>query len=97
MTDLVIAVTVETIVVTLVVGTLVWVQILKLRRLRTEVSEWNARAEQAETQLAGCSVAALGYTDDSAKCGDYGWSQSYEDVLRLRLEVERLREANGVN
>jgi hypothetical protein len=58
-----------------------------------------ARAEQAEVQLAGCGVAALGGIGDRfpvAKKGDYGWSQSYEDVVLLRTRFEELvRRSNA--
>lgn len=50
-----------------------------------------AELEQCRVQLAGCGVAALGYNDKPAKQGDYGWSQSYQDVLNLRAELERAR------
>lgn len=49
-------------------------------------------AEQLSAQLAGCSVAALGGTQNPAKRGDYGWSRSYQDVLDLRIKYERLLE-----
>ncbi len=41
--------------------------------------------EQLRVQLVGCGVAALGYVKDENDCkkGDYGWSQSYEDVKTL--------------
>lgn len=42
---------------------------------------------RAETQLAGCAVAALG-GGPVAKKGDYGWSPAYQDVLDLRAKYE---------
>lgn len=50
--------------------------------------------EQLRTQLAGCAVAALGGTQNVAKKGDYGWSQSYQDVLDLRIKFESLQAEN---
>lgn len=50
--------------------------------------------EQLRTQLAGCSVAALGNTKDIARMGDYGWSPAYQDVLSLRIKYDNgFREA----
>jgi hypothetical protein len=46
--------------------------------------------EQLQVQLAGCGVAALGGLKDPAKPGDYGYSQSYQDVVSLRLKYENL-------
>lgn len=42
-------------------------------------------------QLAGCAAAALGETTNPPACGQYGWSQSYQDVLDLRIKYERLK------
>jgi DNA-binding transcriptional MerR regulator len=52
--------------------------------------ELRKRAEQAEVQLAGCGAAALGYIDPAqlAKPGDYGYSASYGDVVKLRERAE---------
>jgi hypothetical protein len=62
----------------------------------SEIEELRARLAQTEVQLAGCGVAALGWSrDEPAKPGDYGWSESYADVLRLRSEVELLRKVAG--
>lgn len=48
--------------------------------------------DQLRTQLAGCSVAALGATmDQPAQKGDYGWSPAYQDVLDLREKYLDLR------
>lgn len=47
--------------------------------------------EQFEVQLAGCGVAAIGLSNqDPAKPGDFGWSASYADVLKLRRAFEKL-------
>ena len=46
--------------------------------------------DQLRVQLAGCGVAALGWNQNPAKVGDYGWSQSYQDVLELRRKYETL-------
>ena len=50
--------------------------------------------DQTRVQLAGCGAAALGATDPehTAKRGDWGWSPSYEDTLRLRRRFDRLYE-----
>jgi hypothetical protein len=50
---------------------------------------YKERAEQAEVQLAGCGVAALGWAKEPPQPGDYGWSASFADVLKLRHRMER--------
>jgi len=48
--------------------------------------------ERLRVQLAGCGVAALGYSSggNKAKKGDYGWSPAYQDTLELRKKYEKL-------
>lgn len=55
--------------------------------------ELTKEVEQLRVQLAGCSVAALGWNgpESLAKRGDYGWSVPYQDVLELRAKYERLQ------
>lgn len=50
------------------------------------------RVEQLQVQLAGCGVIAMGYDekDNPIKHGEYGWSQSLEDVRTLRKRWESL-------
>ena len=54
---------------------------------------FESEAEQLRVQLAGCAVAALGYTRGKhiAFPGDYAWSLAYADVLKLRRAYDRLR------
>lgn len=64
--------------------------VLQVRDLVKKNAELRARAEKAETQLAGCSAAALGWDLDT-KQGEYGWSAAYGDVVRLRRSSEAAR------
>lgn len=75
----------------------------KLKAFITKTVEAERKAveeemEQLRVQLAGCSVAALGWAqgDNLAKRGDYGWSPSFQDVLDLRQKYEQiLKEAES--
>ena len=54
--------------------------------------------EKLRTQLAGCSVVAIGGTSEKelAKAGDYGWSPAYQDVLELRLEYDKIKPKESI-
>jgi len=58
-----------------------------------EVERLKAENEKLQVQLAGCSVAALGGTNNIAKQGDFGWSASYQDVVNLYARKDKLCEA----
>lgn len=66
-----------------------------------DCEESNSEIDRLNVQLAGCSVAALGYangSNDTGK-GEYGWSPSYQDVkdLRHRYDASQklVRELNN--
>ena len=61
--------------------------------LKLQLAEALAEVEQLRVQLAGCGVAALG--GNGCSKGDYGWSVVFEDVKKLRSEMERLRKENN--
>jgi hypothetical protein len=58
-------------------------------------TDWEKECERLQVQLAGCGVAALGYTKHGlrAKKRSFGWSASYADVLKLRLAFDKI--SNG--
>lgn len=60
---------------------------------RIHIRTLEEKIEQLRVQLAGCSVAALGGTNNPASVGDYGWSLAYEDTLRLRRSFDELLAA----
>jgi hypothetical protein len=70
----------------------------EVARLEGELLQYKLRVSQLEVQLAGCGVAALGWSqgEHKAKLGDYGWSASYGDVLSLRARYELLVNARRV-
>lgn len=72
---------------------------LDTRSDRQKVNDLRKEVEQLRVQLAGCGVAAMCNTHKSReeqKCvqGDYGWSQSYQDVVNAVEREIKLREEN---
>lgn len=63
-----------------------------LGELFIKADKYRKTAEQLEVQLAGCSVAASGWSTKSEGCvpGKYGYSIAYQDVLDLREKYEAL-------
>jgi len=71
---------------------------LSAETLRFMVADHVAEIEQLRVQLAGCGVVAMCNTETSRakqKCeqGDYGWSQSYQDVANAVDREIKLRHA----
>ena len=62
-----------------------------------QIHHLSLEVEQLRVQLAGCGVAAMCNTlrsREQQKCveGDYGWSQSYQDVVNAVGREIALRE-----
>lgn len=55
--------------------------------LEKELKRARAEVDQLHVQLAGCGVAALGWDKGECKQGDYGWSASFGDVVKLRARL----------
>jgi len=70
----------------------VWSQTGKIAARRLgDLAKAKLEIDQLTVQMAGVSVAALGWSTETAKRGDYGWSVPYQDALNLRQRYDRLR------
>lgn len=74
------------------VNGLVVALIEELEREDDELFALRDKLQQTKTQLSSCSVAALGWSEpgEESKPGDYGWSEPYSDVRKLRLAYETM-------
>lgn len=66
-----------------------------IARMADTIAALGAEAERLRVQLAGCLVAADGWTGPCTPDGEgsYGWSPAFERVRQIRQELDLAREA----
>jgi hypothetical protein len=65
-----------------------------------DMTDFEARCLQYQTQLAACTAAAEGHADKPGqhelKKGDYAWSVGYQKAVELRRRHDKLQELVGL-